>query len=172
MSIDATSGKTSFFKKIGNWFKKNGNTVGKAMQLGGTTAMGVGLTGMFIHEMNRPSRSIFGNGYCGCNSFGMYSSMANFDPMGMTGWMNGMLGMNGCFGNSGSMFGYGNFGCCPTMMGQNMAYQMGMQARMQDMMYPQNNYAFLNNQYQLQQNYPESNDRIDTGFDGPKKNRP
>ena len=175
MAIDGTAGKPSFLKQIGNWFNKNGNTVGRAMQITGSAAMGVGMTGMFINEMKHPTTSIFGGGFCRCNPFSMFGGMASIDPMGMTGWMNGMsgmYGMNGSFG-MGGLFGYGNMGGCTSMMGQNLAYQMGMNARMQDMASARNNYAYLNNNQQiLQNNSNTANDIInfDTGdSDGKKK---
>ena len=180
MSIDRTAGNTSFFKKIGNWFNKNGNTLGRAMQITGSAAMGVGVTGMFIHEMKHPSRSIFGSGYCGCNTFGMFGPMASIDPMGMTGWMNGMgglFGMNSGFG-MGGLFGYGNMGGCTSMMGLNIAAQMGQQARLMDMANPYNNYSYLNNQYATLNNYSalrrqpdRANDIVDIDVSGPDSSK-
>lgn len=100
---------SNIFTRIGNWFTQHGNTLGKGMQIAGTTAMGVGMTGMVIHEMKQPN-SIFGYG---C--------------------MNPMMG-SCCFGNSlFNMGGTYNMGGCTSMMGQQYAYNMGMQARMQDM---------------------------------------
>ena len=117
MSVNNT-GKTPFFKRVGNWFNKNGNTAGKIMTITGTTAMGVGMTGMFIHEMKHPSHSIFGGGFGYCNPMcnPMMGSMGMFGGIGYP-----MMGSMGMFG------GMGNF---HSIMGQQMAYQYGMQQRM------------------------------------------
>jgi len=103
MSVDNNTVKTSFFQKVGNWWNKNGNTVGKGMQLVGTTAMGVGMTGMFIDAMNKPSSSIFGCGYSpysmmGTGFGGCCSAYGMMNPMLMNPMMMSM---------SGSLFG-----CC------------------------------------------------------------
>ncbi len=108
MGVESTNTQnTSFFKKVGNWFNKNGNSVGKGMQIAGTAAMGIGMTGMFIDAMNKPDSSIFG---CGC------SGMMN--PM--------MMGMGGC-----SSFG----GCCSpySMMNPMLTNPMMMNPMMMGM---------------------------------------
>ena len=114
MSVDNNTTKTSFFQKVGNWWNKNGNTVGKGMQIAGTTAMGVGVTGMFIDAMNKPS-SIFG----GC-----------YSPYGMMG-MGGCCSPFGMMGMNGSLFGMGGFGGCSTSIAANSAFQYGVMLAMQ-----------------------------------------
>ena len=110
MGIDATNkSNTSFFKKVGNWWNKNGNTVGKGMQIAGTTAMGVGVTGMFIDAMNKPDNSIFGSGYgYGCYPYSMMggfggccSQYSMMNPM----MMNSMMMNPMMMGMGGSIFG-------------------------------------------------------------------
>lgn len=118
MNINNNTPKTSFFQRLGNWFNKNGNTVGKGMQIAGTTAMGVGMTGMFFDAMNKPT-SIFG----GC-----------YSPFGMIGMGGGCCSPYSMMGMGGSLFGMGGFGGCSTSMAANMSYQYGAMIAMQENM--------------------------------------
>ncbi len=121
MGIDNNTAKTSFFQKVGNWWNKNGNAVGKGIQVAGTTAMGAGITGMFIDTLNDKS-SIFG---CGSSKYNMMNPM-------MYSMMNPMM-----MGMGGSLFGLGGIGCsccCPTSMAANTGYQYGFMLGMQQNM--------------------------------------
>lgn len=104
----------TIFNKIGNFFNKNGNTVGKVMTATGATAMGVAGMGMMWRAMN--SSSIFGG--CGCMPMG---GMPGMSPFGMGGF--GMGGMSP-FGMGGmSPFGMG--GMSPFGMGGMSPFGMG-----------------------------------------------
>ncbi len=103
----STQTKPTFMQRVGKWFNKNGNAVGKAMQVTGTTAMGAGMTGMFIDAMNKPS-SIFGCGNYspysmmgGCGMFGGCCSPYSYGMMNPIMMNPMMMSMNGSL-----------FGCC------------------------------------------------------------
>jgi hypothetical protein len=156
MSVNNVQPKTSFFKRLGNWFGKNAGTMGQVMQATGTTAMGVGMTAAMFHEMNKPTGSIFNYGMCGCNSMfggmGMFGGMFGGSMFGMNPMMGSMFGMNSMMNPMGTMYG-------GSWMGQSMAYQMGQQARLYDMQNPYNQsyypyYQFspYNQQYNLYNN--------------------
>jgi len=160
-----------FFNSIGNGLGNAGKAVGKAfktgwnngnlakgLQIAGTTAFAVGMTGAMINDMKH-SGSIFDGG-CGCNSFGFGGGMNMFgcnpmamggmnmfsgSPFGMGGMnifgMNNMYGMGGMnmFGGGMNMFsgmgmlnGMGN--PYNTQMGNMMAFQWGQQLAMQQQM--------------------------------------
>lgn len=113
MGVDKTNtSNLTFMQRVGRWWNKNGNTTGKIFQAAGTTAMGVGMTGMFIDAMNKPSSSIFGCGYSpysmgmmnGCGMFGGCCSPYSMSNPMMSSMMNPMM-MNPMMGMSGSIFG-------------------------------------------------------------------
>ena len=109
--------KPNFWSRVGKWFNKNGDTVGKVMQATGDLAMGVGLTGLAIHEMNRP-HSIWG---CGFNS-GYYGSFWGSYP----GFMNNTSLFCNPFNrfNTPFMGGYNDLANTQSFM---LGYHMGTQ---------------------------------------------
>lgn len=119
MSVNNTTQNTGFFKRVGNWFNKNGNVLGKSLQLAGTTAVGVGFTGMMLHEMNKSSchhhgGSIWGGGFGGCCSpWNMGMSPYSMGGCGMFGGMsmlNSMYGMTNPYLTMAGLQSASNYG--------------------------------------------------------------
>lgn len=119
MSVNNTTQNTNFFKRVGNWFNKNGNVLGKSLQLAGTTAVGVGFTGMMLHEMNKSSchhhgGSIWGGGFGGCCSpWNMGMSPYSMCGCGMFGGMsmlNSMYGMKNPYLTMAGLQSASNYG--------------------------------------------------------------
>ena len=160
----------TIFNKIGNFFNKSGNTVGKVMTATGATAMGVAGMGMMWHAMNS-NNSIFGG--CGCmgmggmNPYGMGGfGMPGMSPFGMGGM--GPFGMPG-FGMGGiSPFGMGgyNMGGCSVfggmnpMFGMQQAFASGQQF-VSSGNYQNNPWGLLNGSYNFNTTSTTTSTKID-----------
>lgn len=135
----------TIFSKIGNFFNKNGNTIGKVMTATGATAMGVAGVGM-MYESMKSNRSIFGG--CGCMPFGTmgYGGFGMPMPgMPMPGMpMPGMpmLGMPMPGMNMGGCSIWGNYGFNP---GLSQAWMAGRSYAANGNFNNLNPYGYLNN---------------------------
>ncbi len=146
--------KTTFFKRVGNFFKKNSNTIGRALWTLGDTAMDISMTGVKMSAMEAMLKqgNIWSCGGYGCfGGYGGYTQgynipwFAQADPMGLTGWM-------GTPGYANSYL---------SQQGIENAYMYGAILRAQGGNQNLSPYAQLN-QYQqlqqLQQNIPQKMD--------------
>ena len=147
MSVNNTTTNTGFFKRIGNWFNKNGNTLGQSMQLAGSTAVGVSLVGMMFHEMNKSScchhnSSIWGGGFGGC------MSPWNSWNMGGCGMFGGMSMLNNMYSGTNPYL---------TMTGlqsaSNYGYMNAMMARQNMYTNPMSNPMYQNYYNSAYQNH-------------------
>ncbi|MBO6088187.1 EF-hand domain-containing protein [bacterium] len=158
MSVSNTTQKTGFFKSIGNWFNKNGSTVGKSMQLAGQTAMGVSVMGMMFNEMNKShchchGASIWGGGFGGCMStWGMGGMMSpyNMGGCGMFGGMsmlNNMSGMTNPYLTMSGIQSAQNFGFMRAMASRQNMFTNPMQTNPMYQNFYNNSYNQYSNQY-------------------------
>ena len=143
MSVNNATTKTGFFKSIGNWFNRNGNTLGKSMQLAGSTAAGVGLIGMMFHEMNKSSscchhhHSIFGGGFGGCMSPWNSWNMGGCTSFGGMNMFNNMYSMTNPYLTMAGLQGASNYGFMNAMMSKQNMYTNPMNNPMYQSFYNQ-----------------------------------
>ena len=150
MSVNNATTKTGFFKSIGNWFNRNGNTLGKSMQLAGSTAAGVGLIGMMFHEMNKSSscchhnHSIFGGGFGGCMSPWNSWNLGGCGMFGGMNMLNNMYSMTNPYLTMAGLQGASNYGFMNAMMSKQNMYTNPMNNPMYQ--------SFYNHSYQNHSN--------------------
>lgn len=145
MSVNNATVKTGFFRNIGKWFTRNGDTLGKSMQLAGSTAAGVGLVGMMFHEMNKPScgcGSIWGGGFGGCMSPWNSWNMGGCGMFGGMNMLNNMYSMTNPYLTMAGLSGASNYGFLNSMMARQNMYTN-----------PMNNPMYQNYYNQAYQNY-------------------
>ena len=150
MSVNNTTTNPGFFKRVGNWFNKNGNTLGQSMQLAGSTAMGVGLVGMMFHEMNKSScchhnRSIFGGGFGGCMSPWNSWNMGGCGMFGGINMLNNMYSMTNPYLTIAGLQGASNYGYMNAMMARQNMYTNPMYQNYYNQSYQNYSNTYLNN---------------------------
>lgn len=153
MSVNNATVKTGFFRNIGKWFTRNGDTLGKSMQLAGSTAAGVGLVGMMFHEMNKPScgcGSIWGGGFGGCMSPWNSWDMGGCGMFGGMNMLNNMYSMTNPYLTMAGLSGASNYGFLNSMMARQNMYTNPMNNPLYRSFYNQSyqnhSNTYLNNQ--------------------------